>query len=68
MPLTNSALSLGSLGVRTVAPGAFATSLMSFMVINRSCSRSAPAFTTMNRSADKGVSIDLAISRPSRGW
>ena len=68
MPRRNSALSSGTLGVRVVARGALGTSLMSLSVINRSCSMLAPALTTMNRSADSGVSSALAISRPSRGW
>ena len=59
---------VGDLGGQGRGPGAFGTSLMSLIVMSRSCSRSAPALTTMNRSADSGVNSDLAISRPSRGW
>ena len=48
--------------------GRSGTSLMSLIVNSRSCSMLAPALTTLNRSADSGVSSALAISRPSRGW
>ena len=68
IPRMYSELSSASSGIRTVAPGALGTSLMSFMANSRSCSRLDPALTTISRSADNGVSSALAISLPSRGW